>query len=597
MLVALLWRFAALSGDLFRYQTRALEPRYKERVLQAFESPIRHGHTRFAIYVGGLEDGFLAQDYVEQLAAECDRLGWGFVQPLLSSSYRGFGISSLARDVSEMSDLLSHLVSYRDARTFAIVGFAAGCNIAVHLLAKSPPQLRKMIRAVVLQAPISSREMSSITDDEVMRNVLLTEANRLVLEGNGGVLLPGLHHGVAPITARRYTSLIGRGGPDDVFSSDFSDRELAARLGHMSTVGQHEARGMASEALPEHPGLRVLFVLSLADEFVPDHINQRELSWRFVRACGSADSQEVGSLLIEHASHSLREQRREQEEGGPFAPQSAAQKFVDAVGIELILALDPKAAKTPFSRERLARQGGLGWAALRAGATRSSGDRWMEGSLYRYRLEQPQLQAFESPLGPRRDGRNPRLSAHTRFAIFVGGLSDGLLGCQYVEQLAAELDRKGWAFVQPVLSSSYGGYGTSSLAQDAAELTQLLTTLYMNREVSAFAIIGHATGCQSAVHLLAKAPAYLRQLIRAVVLQAPVSEREAAVLGGNEHGRVSLLNEAHRLIDEGRPEALMPTLHLGWVPITASRWLSLFGHGGPDDLFSSDLSDRRVLRP
>ena len=34
------------------------------------------------------------------------------------------------------------------------------------------------------------------------------------------------------------------------------------------------------------------------------------------------------------------------------------------------------------------------------------------------------------------------------------------------QELAAECDRKGWAFVQPVIRSSYAGYGCSSLAND-----------------------------------------------------------------------------------------------------------------------------------
>merc|ERR1712070_183955 len=170
----------------------------------------------------------------------------------------------------------------------------------VNLLANAPPTLRMMVRAVTLHAPISSREESSITDDEYTRDVLLTEANRLILEGRGGTLLPCRHHGVAPITARRYASLVGRSGPDDVFSSDLSAPELASRLGHMSTLGQREAHGMAQEPVPSHPGMRVLFVHSLRDELVPDRINQRELSRRFVRASnGAADTDEVGALLIE----------------------------------------------------------------------------------------------------------------------------------------------------------------------------------------------------------------------------------------------------------------------------------------------------------
>ena len=59
--------------------------------------------------------------------------------------------------------------------------------------------------------------------------------------------------------AERYASLVGRSGPDDLFSSDFSNQELIARLAHLSTAGQREARGeLATVPVPDHPGLKVL---------------------------------------------------------------------------------------------------------------------------------------------------------------------------------------------------------------------------------------------------------------------------------------------------------------------------------------------------
>ena len=44
---------------------------------------------RYAVFVPGLTDGLLALDYVPALAAAMDRLGYSFVQPILSSSYKG----------------------------------------------------------------------------------------------------------------------------------------------------------------------------------------------------------------------------------------------------------------------------------------------------------------------------------------------------------------------------------------------------------------------------------------------------------------------------------------------------------------------------
>jgi hypothetical protein len=47
------------------------------------------------IFIGGLTDGFLATDYLEPLSLALEVEKWSLVQPLLSSSYTGYGISSL----------------------------------------------------------------------------------------------------------------------------------------------------------------------------------------------------------------------------------------------------------------------------------------------------------------------------------------------------------------------------------------------------------------------------------------------------------------------------------------------------------------------
>ena len=47
----------------------------------------------------------------------------------------------------------------------------------------------------------------------------------------------------------------------------------------------------------------------------------------------------------------------------------------------------------------------------------------MEGTLFRYRTSPGSLQAFMSPAE----------HAHARYVIYLGGLTDGLLACSYVE--------------------------------------------------------------------------------------------------------------------------------------------------------------------
>lgn len=62
---------------------------------------------------------------------------------------------------------------------------------------------------------------------------------------------------------------------------------------------------------------------------------------------------------------------------------------------------------------------------------------------------------------------------HKRHVVIIGGLTDGLLACKWVPPLAQRLDHAGWSVVQPLLSSSYAGWGLGSLNTDAQELHAL----------------------------------------------------------------------------------------------------------------------------
>lgn len=74
------------------------------------------------------------------------------------------------------------------------------------------------------------------------------------------------------------------------------------------------------------------------------------------------------------------------------------------------------------------------------------------------------LAAFRSG-GSGSDGSSEGEQRSRRHAVFVPGLTDGLLALDYVPALAAALDRLGYSFVQPVLSSSYKGACPWSLTQ------------------------------------------------------------------------------------------------------------------------------------
>ncbi|XP_063940067.1 uncharacterized protein LOC108202628 isoform X5 [Daucus carota subsp. sativus] len=72
------------QGVMFKYGPKSIQVAFKTG-----------DYKQQAIFIGGLTDGFLATDYLEPLAIALDKEKWSLVQFLLSSSYTGYGLSSL----------------------------------------------------------------------------------------------------------------------------------------------------------------------------------------------------------------------------------------------------------------------------------------------------------------------------------------------------------------------------------------------------------------------------------------------------------------------------------------------------------------------
>lgn len=191
--------------------------------------------------------------------------------------------------------------------------------------------------------------------------------------------------------------------------------------------------------------------------------------------------------------------------------------------------------------------------------------------------------------------------------IFVPGLTDGLLGLSYVSSLAAAVNEVGYAFVQPILSSSYGGFGTSSLDKDVEEIDKLLECERIQSLLSPptrnVVIVGHSTGCQDAVHYTKHGAN--RQRVSLIVLQAPVSDREAMLLEASRisesgpegvDGFEQLANSLEFALSHAQnpdsKKVLMPhdCPFTYQIPVTCSRFHSLGAKMSSEDMFSTDLS-------
>ena len=183
--------------------------------------------------------------------------------------------------------------------------------------------------------------------------------------------------------------------------------------------------------------------------------------------------------------------------------------------------------------------------------------------------------------------------------IWIGGLTDGLLSGSYTASLAASLPSS-WVLVEVLLSSSYHGWATGSLARDARELGGCVKYFKKLRPGKKVVLMGHSTGCQDIMEYVVGAEAAKRPGVDGAILQGGVSDREAwySMLKDDQEKQkaADMIKQAKDLIDAGKSKEMMP--HEGNMvaemlggAVSAYRTYSILAPGGDDDYFSSDLSD------
>jgi hypothetical protein len=275
--------YGVLTGQLFLYAGGRA----------AFESPSPSPPSELSekkcILLGGLSDGLLPCPYTDILEKVCHDQSWSLVQPIISSSYTGFGNGSLERDCNELQELMKYLIEFRNGKEFAIVGHSTGCQDAIYFLENAESSLVSKLRMVALQAPVSDREGAMQQEGYTEK---LAYAKKIVQDGNGQEMLPRSHFW-APITAKRFVDLHSKGGVDDYFSSDYTDDELVQRLQHVGT----------------NPNLHTALVaFSGSDEYIPSHVDRKLLSKRLVDAMNTlcVNKKNVAELLyLESGNHNL----------------------------------------------------------------------------------------------------------------------------------------------------------------------------------------------------------------------------------------------------------------------------------------------------
>jgi len=221
----------AAWGELFLYNS--------ELGLAAFNYGTG-SHSKAIVCLAGLADGLLSLPYLPALAkVASEEFDASVLQPVLSSSFRGWGFSSLAQDARELDILLEYLFSERGVSEVVLLGHGTGCQNVVKYLVDG--KHTSAIKAVILESPSSEREKLRMTCKSGSSNAALAEfreqATQMIKEGCGeeimaraACMLIGARHA---ITAYRFDSLTTKMADDDMFSSDLTDDQLSIRLGHI----------------------------------------------------------------------------------------------------------------------------------------------------------------------------------------------------------------------------------------------------------------------------------------------------------------------------------------------------------------------------
>ncbi|KAJ5792878.1 uncharacterized protein N7503_008856 [Penicillium pulvis] len=294
-----------------------------------FTSPEKPNKPNSLIFVGGLTDGFSTVPYVAPLAKTLEPTDWSVFSILLTSSYNGFGVSSLDLDVEEIAQCVQFIRNLKgESGKVVLMGHSTGSQDVLHYL-HSPNPLpkdsdfdiglkyltRPVLDGAIMQAPVSDREAIKHhveTSDQPSEGrgayeQLVSAAKRqpwthdkidsiLPMNMTGMLGLPGN----APLSARRFLSLVSPDSPqnpaaDDLFSSDLTDKR------HQETFGQIGSRGILN------PKSKFLILYSGSDEYCPPWVNKEALlqKWQQATEAGGASWDTENGGIVSGACHNV----------------------------------------------------------------------------------------------------------------------------------------------------------------------------------------------------------------------------------------------------------------------------------------------------
>jgi pimeloyl-ACP methyl ester carboxylesterase len=185
--------------------------------------------------------------------------------------------------------------------------------------------------------------------------------------------------------------------------------------------------------------------------------------------------------------------------------------------------------------------------------------------------------------------------------LWIGGMFDTFLTVEYPTKIAPSLPPS-WRVMTASLGSAGKSWGVGSIAQDAKDMSKIISYIKQQQPSGKIVIMGHSTGCQDCMEYVVGMKSSERPAVDGVILQAPVSDREALEKDLPEAFMHEANQMALKMCREGHDKDAMPNKMtspvFGNMAISARRWIDVASpapdHSGADDYFSSDLPDDRL---
>ncbi|KAK5651917.1 hypothetical protein OQA88_11576 [Cercophora sp. LCS_1] len=232
------------------------------------------------VYIPGLTAG--PHSFNLALLSQSLPASWSLWEFRMRSSFGGFGYSSLANDVEDVSALVGYLRETGKKRV-VLMGHSTGCQDCVDYVKRNGPT----VEGFVLLAPVSDREFAESMAGEDLLGKTVEAASKMIEAGRGDEIIPGsdiLPVFTTPITAYRWWSLAAKGGDDDFFSSDLTDEQLEETFGRIN---------------------RPALILNCAeDELLPKKVDRHRLLERWVKAIPAGLASE-NSGFVPGADHAV----------------------------------------------------------------------------------------------------------------------------------------------------------------------------------------------------------------------------------------------------------------------------------------------------